>query len=95
MKPHKHAELIKAWADGEIIQFHSHDDKWFDTANNFPAWEEDQKYRIKPKPDKSNFEMFYFYKKGELLSCTMENEKPNLKLIFTGEGKLKDAKVLK
>ena len=48
MKPHKHAELIKAWADGAIIQYYSHDDEWFDVIRNSPAWEEDQKYRINP-----------------------------------------------
>lgn len=47
--PHKHAELIKAWADGAEIQikitgFGS--STWVD-AN--PAWNPDFDYRIKPK----------------------------------------------
>ena len=49
-EPHKHAELIKAWADGAIIQFYSHDDVWYDCTNNYPAWDVEQEYRIKPEP---------------------------------------------
>lgn len=53
-KPHKHAELIKAWADGAIIQcydeFHG---VWKDRGgpggNVQPRWIESLDYRIKPK----------------------------------------------
>jgi len=48
MKPHKHANLIKAWADGAEIEFHSHDDVWFLVTK--PEWDIEQKYRIKPEP---------------------------------------------
>lgn len=47
-KPHKHAELIKAWADGAEIQFF--DKNWMDCVGN-PNWNEWVEYRIKPKPD--------------------------------------------
>ena len=47
MKPHKHAELIKAWADGAEIQqrvdgeeWHGFDGRWTDRNN----WE----FRLKP-----------------------------------------------
>ena len=51
-EPHKHAELIKAWADGAAIQFRMPKDIWRDCLAN-PAWEDDVEYRIKsePKPD--------------------------------------------
>ena len=94
MKPHKHAELIKAWADGAEIEWkHKFTNNWvrFDEQDHF--WSEAYEYRIKPGP-KPDFEIFYFYKNGELLSASYENKEPNLKLIFTGEGKLKDAEVL-
>jgi hypothetical protein len=45
MKPHKHAELIKAWADGAEIQLWWAD-KWVDSEN--PNWG-GEIYRIKPK----------------------------------------------
>ena len=49
-KPHVHAELIKAWADGAKIQFHTgnKNDNWEDTTN--PMWYEKYHYRIKPEP---------------------------------------------
>lgn len=47
--PHKHAELIKAWADGAVIQFwDGRCQSWVDTSNNRPFWAEGNKYRIKP-----------------------------------------------
>jgi hypothetical protein len=48
MKPHKHAELIKAWADGHTIQRQSKiDGRWWDQDD--PEWDEDYEYRIKPE----------------------------------------------
>ncbi len=46
--PHKHAELIKAWADGaEIECYCSSVDKWHYHAN--PMWVTSLEYRVKPK----------------------------------------------
>jgi hypothetical protein len=46
-KPHKHAELIKAWADGEKIQYRKPNEQaWKDSDT--PAWVEDYEYRVKP-----------------------------------------------
>jgi hypothetical protein len=45
---HKHAELIKAWADGAVIQFKS-EGTWLDTQDNEPFWDMGNEYRIKPK----------------------------------------------
>lgn len=47
MKPHKHAELIKAWADGAEIEYESHG-IWVDEA--YPDWYPEMQYRIKPEP---------------------------------------------
>lgn len=48
MKPQKHCEVIKAWADGAQIQFklpkYSH---WNDIAGN-PEWLDNLDYRVKP-----------------------------------------------
>ena len=49
-KPHKHADLIKAWADGAEIQCHCEDYGWIDTS--YPDWWEFGNYRIKPKEQK-------------------------------------------
>jgi hypothetical protein len=46
-KPHEHADLIKAWAEGADIQV-------FGTCERIdvttPAWNVDLSYRIKPEP---------------------------------------------
>lgn len=47
MKPHKHAEVIKKWADGHQIQFrHNPNESWADILD--PAWNIDAEYRVKP-----------------------------------------------
>lgn len=49
--PHKHAEVIKAWADGATIQVRDPsdaEDTWEDTDQS--QWFEDWEYRIKPEP---------------------------------------------
>ena len=48
MKPHKHAELIKLWADGAEIEY-EYDGRW--TPVEPPAWETSVQYRIKPEPE--------------------------------------------
>lgn len=44
---HTHCELIKAWADGAVIQrmFNSTTGMWVDDLN--PSWFADAQYRIK------------------------------------------------
>lgn len=45
---HKHAELIKAWADGAKIQYFSGLGYWNDIE--YPRWLPNEEYRIKPEP---------------------------------------------
>lgn len=52
MKPRKHCDLIKAWADGAEIQIKMFPDEqgewqWEDTLA--PLWHPNYEYRIKPK----------------------------------------------
>jgi hypothetical protein len=45
MKPHKHCELIKQWADGHEIEYLSVSaDKWLPCQS--PYWADDTEYRI-------------------------------------------------
>lgn len=44
--PHKHAALIKAWAEGEEIET-DFKGRWIPVKE--PAWNESHFYRIKPK----------------------------------------------
>lgn len=46
--PHKHAEIIKAWADGAHIQWRFTDaEQWKDLSTDSPRFDELLKYRIK------------------------------------------------
>lgn len=47
-QPHKHAALIKAWADGAEIQVLNHFNTW--ETIQIPMWNPMAQYRIKPKP---------------------------------------------
>jgi len=44
MKPHVHAEAIKAWADGAVIE-HWQDGIW--EVSNPPMWRDGEHYRVK------------------------------------------------
>jgi hypothetical protein len=46
MKPHKHAELIKQWADGAEIECKINGYWWHAKP---PSWDLDYEYRIKPE----------------------------------------------
>lgn len=46
-KPHKHAEVIKAWADGAEIQSKDASGNWRDRV--YPEWSISLEYRVKPK----------------------------------------------
>ena len=48
--PHKHAECIKAWANGEQIEYKRLDGESWHLAPISPAWNIDCEYRIKPEP---------------------------------------------
>lgn len=45
--PHKHAEVIKAWADGKQIQAKEIDGNWFDITAVYPRWDHPE-YRVIP-----------------------------------------------
>jgi len=44
MKPHKHCELIKQWADGAEIEYRTEGGRWIEACN--PSWDEFTVYRI-------------------------------------------------
>ncbi len=48
MKPHKHAEIIKAWADGARIEYRIDKEfKWQDKDHDI--WYEGWEYRVEPE----------------------------------------------
>lgn len=42
----KHIDMVKAFAEGKVIQFKNYEGEWVDTAN--PAFLPNYEYRIKP-----------------------------------------------
>lgn len=104
MKPHKHAEIIKAWADGAAIEVYVND-KWHVVPER-PTWD-GEIYRVKPEPKPDVvavgiLELDVF----PLNLCKLASyhtefrvsehwEKDNVRVTFDGEtGKLKSAEVL-
>jgi hypothetical protein len=84
---HKHAEIIKAWADGAEIEIKGKNG-WIVFHN--PDWYDDYEYRVKPTP-KPDVVKLYFVT-PELLESSYF--RTNLRLTFDGEGKLKAAEVI-
>lgn len=93
MKPHKYAELIKAWADGAKIQrfkVERNTGVWVDAET--PNWFEHIEYRIKPKADVVKY--YRYDGNSKLIGCSAHGA--NLRFVCDGEtGKLKSAEVLK
>ena len=93
-KPHKHAALIKAWADGAEIEYLPSDSLIWYTVN-VPLWDEDAYYRIKPEPKPDVVRYVCAATEGMSLGTEKKWWADNLKLTFDGDtGKLKTAEVL-
>lgn len=50
-KPHLHAEVIIAWANGAEIEYSNahYPSEWREIENGTPSWSEHFQYRVKPK----------------------------------------------
>lgn len=58
-QPHKHKDVIIAWANGEVIEFYSVGHQaWIEIDS--PNWLEDVQYRIKPLPVIRTFRVALF-----------------------------------
>lgn len=92
--PHKHAELIKAWADGAEIEWYDNtyrEHRW-KTCPELFIWDEQIQFRIKHEPKPDVVETYWV---GTESAIWNPDKKPNLKLTFDGEtGKLKAAEVI-
>ena len=92
-----HAELIKLWADGALIQWKEEERVgWQDCYNNLPTWSPQFKYRVKPepKPDVVRYGVIEFNPRTDRPMIHIMG-RGNVMLVFDGEtGALKDAQVL-
>jgi len=85
--PHKHAELIKAWADGAEIEIKCIDGSWGFRPN--PWWSTDEEYRIKPEP-KSDYShtkiILRRNQSGEIVTSEFGGyEEDSVKITYSGE----------
>ena len=93
---HKHAELIKAWADGAQIECRSALGGWLYTSE--PDWHENHEYRIKPEPKPdvvlyANVHSCYENRIAHVTDAYADNRR-NLKIVFDGAtGEPKSAEV--
>lgn len=89
-KPHKHAEIIKAWADGAEVEFRAHFvERWQDAS--YPTWHSHYEYRVKVK-EEVLITRVTLHKGSLAYPYLSTNSNPtydqkNLKLTFT-DGKL-------
>ena len=91
--PHKHADVIKAWADGAQIQYLDYQQReWWVDCVNPPEWRPDASYRVKPKPDRT-YRQSIAEQRGSLIYVTGFEHLPNVEYTFDGEtGQLKDVR---
>ena len=89
--PHKHCELIHAWADGAEIEVKALGiGGWQKTTN--PLWRGYSEYRVKPEPKPDTVHYYYIHEFGGVACVTTGS---NLKLTIDSEtGKLKLAEVI-
>lgn len=88
---HKHADLIRAWADGAQIQvFSKRWKRWIDTAK--PTWDTETSYRI--KAEQNIWEAHMTLERSDVVAKMYV--KPNLRLTFDAHtNELLSAEVLK
>jgi len=101
-KPHIHAALIKAWADGAEIEFEDNG-VWY-PCHRGPAWTPSTRYRVKPepKPDMRLYGEIHLNRDWhnwahiEPVNCTGQKLTGDLCMfVFDGEtGELKDVQLL-
>jgi hypothetical protein len=92
---HKHAEIIKAWADGAVIESkHPNQNVWLPTQ--FPYWDDELEYRVKPTPKPDVWQwLFVGIDVTNDLYIEIKKCSANIKLTFDGETrKLKAAEVI-
>jgi hypothetical protein len=47
--PHKHRDVIIAWANGEAIEYLDSAKQWYPFTAKYPPYDDTMTYRIKPK----------------------------------------------
>ena len=95
MKPHKHAEMIKAWADGAEIECYNGLGYWLEDKN--PDWHAWNGYRIKPetKPEPVKTTMYLYVTGTTQKQLWLDKEPPETFLYRTISEYIGSIEVLK
>lgn len=101
MKPHKHAEIIKQWADGVEVEYRLNDgvkgwSEWKMLAQDKPFLSDDWwEYRIKPDPDQISYLLLNYPNKDKWFEYDYPCEHNCIKIVRDRKtGKLKSAEVI-
>jgi len=90
---HIHAEVIKAWADGEEIEiFIESQFGW--CKCQFPSWDEENTYRVKPKNIVVPRLVCFSDETTSVLHFDVSKQ-PNVQYTFNPEGKLVSVEMIK
>lgn len=76
-QPHKHKDVIIAWANGEEIEYHDPNFSMEWRPIKVPSWLADIEYRVKPEPKESvhTFRIgLATYDDGSIYTFTVDNE---------------------
>ena len=90
---HIHAEVIKAWADGDEVELFLSSAGGWETVQD-PSWSISLHYRVKPK----NIVVYREARYDIFTKCVYDFGdplKPNIKYEFTPEGKLVSVEMIK
>lgn len=76
--PHKHRDLIIAWANGAEIEFRSNPkNPWI--PRDIPMWADSSEYRIKPAKSEAELELEKLEKQAEELQNQIKKIKESIK----------------
>jgi len=89
---HKHAEVIKAWADGEEVEYRTFQGDWALLDSPSPTWSY-REYRVKTKKIVVTRKVSFNIEHN--LTQTHESPVPNIQYVFTREGTLVSVEMLK
>jgi hypothetical protein len=89
MKPKKHAALIKAWADGAIIEtYYTERGIWEETP--YPLFLDDLSYRLKGETNNVIRRQIYMDTLGDIVCVPCVNPSAcNVEFVFSPSGMLK------
>ncbi len=89
-KPHVHAAVIKAWADGADIEYRCSGRSWTLLTHKQPSWDTLFEYRVKPQQQERWVNIYAsggFISKEEAMLFAGKDSIACVKIVFTkGEG---------